>query len=94
MQSIEDMADWISSVIDSVGYKEASLVGHSQGCLVTIECTARYPDKIKTLSLMGGAGILTLIYGAQIYLASMHQLSSIFLVSSCIYFFYLNTKLS
>ena len=37
-------------------------------------------------------GILTIIYGAQIYIASMHQLSSIFLVSSCIYFFYLNSK--
>tara|TARA_B100001057_G_scaffold469140_1_gene529145 strand:+ start:3267 stop:4217 length:951 start_codon:yes stop_codon:yes gene_type:complete len=37
-------------------------------------------------------GILTVIYGAQIYLASMHQLSSIFLVSSSIYFFYINKK--
>ena len=37
-------------------------------------------------------GIFTIIYGAQIYIASMHQLSSIFLVSSCIYFFYLNTN--
>ena len=37
-------------------------------------------------------GIFTIIYGAQIYIASMHQLISIFLVSSCIYFFYLNTK--
>ena len=37
-------------------------------------------------------GILTVIYGAQIYIASMHQLSSIFLVCSCIYFFYLNTS--
>jgi cytochrome c oxidase assembly protein subunit 15 len=37
-------------------------------------------------------GILTIIYGAQIYLASMHQISSIFLVSACIYFFYINTK--
>tara|TARA_Y100001935_G_scaffold174379_1_gene144105 strand:+ start:234 stop:1250 length:1017 start_codon:yes stop_codon:yes gene_type:complete len=37
-------------------------------------------------------GILTVIYGAQIYIASMHQISSIFLVSSCIYFVYLNTK--
>ena len=58
LKSIEEMADWINSVIDAVGYKEASLVGHSQGCLVTIECTARYPDKIKTLSLMGGAGAI------------------------------------
>ena len=37
-------------------------------------------------------GVLTIVYGAQIYIASMHQISSIFLVSSCIYFFYINTK--
>ena len=37
-------------------------------------------------------GILTIMYGAQIYIASMHQISSIFLVSSSIYFLYLNTK--
>ena len=37
-------------------------------------------------------GVFTIIYGAQIYIASMHQISSIFLVSSCIYFLYINTK--
>ena len=37
-------------------------------------------------------GILTLLYGAQIFLASMHQISSIFLVSSTIYFLYINNK--
>ena len=37
-------------------------------------------------------GIFTLLYGAQIILASMHQISSIFLVSSCIYFLFLNSK--
>ncbi len=37
-------------------------------------------------------GILTVLYGAQIYVASMHQISSIFLVSSCVYFLYINTK--
>ncbi len=37
-------------------------------------------------------GIFTIIYGAQIYIASMHQISSIFLVSSCIYFFFINIK--
>ena len=35
-------------------------------------------------------GILTLLYGAQISFASMHQISSIFLVSSCIYLLYIN----
>ena len=37
-------------------------------------------------------GIFTLLYGAQILIASMHQISSIFLVTSCIYFLFLNTK--
>jgi cytochrome c oxidase assembly protein subunit 15 len=37
-------------------------------------------------------GIFTIINGAQIFIASMHQISSIFLVTSCIYFYYLNTK--
>ena len=37
-------------------------------------------------------GIFTILYGAQIYIASMHQISSIFLVSSCIYFLYINTE--
>ena len=39
-------------------------------------------------------GILTLLFGAQIVIASMHQISSIFLVSSSIYFLYLNNNSS
>ena len=37
-------------------------------------------------------GIYTVISGAHIYIAALHQLSSIFLVSSSIYFLYLNSK--
>jgi len=37
-------------------------------------------------------GIFTLLYGAQIFLASMHQISSIFLISSSVYLLYLNSK--
>ena len=37
-------------------------------------------------------GIFTLLSGAQIYLASMHQITSIFLVCSAIYFLYLSTN--
>ena len=53
----------------------------------------------KTINLLGCLlilqivlGILTILFGAQIVIASMHQISSIFLVSSCIYFFYINTN--
>ena len=37
-------------------------------------------------------GVFTIIFSAQIYIASMHQICSIFLVSSSVYFFYINTK--
>tara|TARA_B110000495_G_C22993606_1_gene585432 strand:- start:370 stop:1188 length:819 start_codon:yes stop_codon:yes gene_type:complete len=56
LKSIEDMAEWLNKVVQSIGYSEASLVGHSQGCLIGLEFAARYPKKIKTLSLMGASG--------------------------------------
>ena len=39
-------------------------------------------------------GIFTIILGAQIYIAAVHQVSSIFLVSSSIYFFFINRKIN
>ena len=39
-------------------------------------------------------GILTLVYGAHIVIASLHQINSIFLVSSSIYFLFLNKKIN
>ena len=38
-------------------------------------------------------GIFTIIHGAQIYLAAMHQLSSVFLISASVYFLFLNRKI-
>ncbi len=56
-------------------------------------------DLYKPINILGGLiivqiilGIYTVIYGAQITIASMHQISSIFLVSSSIYFLFINTK--
>jgi len=37
-------------------------------------------------------GVLTLLSGAQMFVSSMHQISSIFLVSSIIYFLYFNSN--
>ena len=39
-------------------------------------------------------GIVTLLSGATIFYSSLHQISSIFLVSSCIYFLYINFSFS
>jgi len=56
LTSIGGIADWLNSIIENLELKEVSLVGHSQGCLISLECAARYPNKIKSLSLMGGSG--------------------------------------
>ena len=37
-------------------------------------------------------GIFTILLGAHIYIAAVHQVSSIFLITSSIYFFYINTR--
>ena len=37
-------------------------------------------------------GIYTVLLGAQLYIAAVHQVSSIFLVTSSIYFFFINRK--
>ena len=46
LDSIEAMADWVIALLDSLDVNTACLVGHSQGCLVTIDAAARYPDRI------------------------------------------------
>ena len=58
LESIEEQGKWISDVIDSVEMKEASLVGHSQGCLIVLECASQFPEKVKSIGLMGGAGAI------------------------------------
>tara|TARA_Y100000590_G_scaffold409316_1_gene501390 strand:+ start:59 stop:652 length:594 start_codon:yes stop_codon:yes gene_type:complete len=56
----------------------------------------RYFNPIKIIGLVLFIqivlGIFTLLYGAQIFLASMHQISSIFLVIASVYFLYLNSN--
>ena len=37
-------------------------------------------------------GIFTIVLGAHIHIAAVHQVSSIFLVTYSIYFFYINTR--
>ena len=37
-------------------------------------------------------GIFTLLFGAQIIVSSIHQINSIFLVSSSVYFYYINSR--
>jgi pimeloyl-ACP methyl ester carboxylesterase len=50
--SIEAMADWVVKALPSA---KASLVGHSMGALIALECAARYPSRIERIAMIGVA---------------------------------------
>ena len=52
LESIEELADWVNDVVQSLDIKDVSIVAHSQGCLVALEYVSRYPDQVRSLSLL------------------------------------------
>ena len=52
LESIEEMADWLNDVVASLDIDNISLVAHSQGCLIALEYASRYPDRLRSLSLV------------------------------------------
>jgi len=55
LPSVTQAAAWIAGVLDAVGARSASLVGHSMGSLIAIEAAARYPERISKIALVGTA---------------------------------------
>ncbi|MEP5567604.1 MAG: alpha/beta hydrolase [Halioglobus sp.] len=51
--NIEAMADWIIDVLDVLKIDKAALVGHSLGSLVSLDCAARYPQRVEAIALVG-----------------------------------------
>lgn len=51
--SIGAVADWLVRLLDAVEVTEAVVVGHSMGSLATVELAARYPDRVKSVMLVG-----------------------------------------
>ena len=42
-------------MLNKIGTKQVTIVGHSQGCLVSLEFSLRFPQKIKKLVFVAGA---------------------------------------
>src|SRR3979411_1321395 len=59
LPTIADMADWTAALIDAAGAPKAKLIGHSMGSLIALETSARHPDKVAGLSLIGTAATMT-----------------------------------
>jgi pimeloyl-ACP methyl ester carboxylesterase len=53
--SVEGMADWLFSVLNELRIKTASIVGHSMGSLIALECAARHPQRVERIVLIGTA---------------------------------------
>lgn len=52
-RSVEEMADWLLSVLDAAGVRQAALVGHSMGSLIALETAHRAPQRVTRLALLG-----------------------------------------
>jgi pimeloyl-ACP methyl ester carboxylesterase len=50
--SIAGMADWVSAALQSLHIEKASLVGHSMGALISLECASRFPW-VERIALLG-----------------------------------------
>ena len=55
LKSIEEISDWIKSLMLKVDVSKVIIIGHSQGCLVGIDFASRYPDLIEKLVLVAGS---------------------------------------
>ncbi len=58
LKSIEDMADWLNKVVQVIGIKDLTILGHSQGCLVALEYVNKFPDNIKNLIFVAGSYVI------------------------------------
>jgi len=55
LSSVEGMADWIFEVLNNLKIQRASIVGHSLGSLIALECAAKRPERIERIALIGTA---------------------------------------
>jgi pimeloyl-ACP methyl ester carboxylesterase len=53
--SIEAIADWVVALLDAAGVKQATLIGHSMGALVALDCAARHRARVSRIALLGAA---------------------------------------
>lgn len=53
LATIPEMADWVMRLLDAAKLDKASVVGHSMGALVALECAARHAQRIERIALLG-----------------------------------------
>ena len=51
--SVEAIAEWLAALLDATSIEDAAMVGHSLGALAVLEMTARHPERVKRIALLG-----------------------------------------
>ena len=57
-KSIDEFSDWLAEAIEALDIQKPAVVGHSMGSLVALNFAARYPDKLRSLALLGTATLM------------------------------------
>ena len=55
LKSIQEISDWIKEMMKKININKINFIGHSQGCLVGIDFSSRYPESIEKLILVAGS---------------------------------------
>jgi len=55
LTTVAAMADWVVGALDAAKVERASLVGHSMGTLVALDCAARHPQRVERIALIATA---------------------------------------
>jgi pimeloyl-ACP methyl ester carboxylesterase len=55
LPSVAAMADWVFKVVEKTSLQSPSVVGHSMGALVALECANRHPGRVERIALIGVA---------------------------------------
>ena len=55
LKSIEEISDWIKSLMNKININKIFIIGHSQGGLVGIDFSSRYPELTKKIILVANS---------------------------------------
>lgn len=55
LTAVTAIAQWLPRVLDAANVTAAALIGHSMGALATLDCAARFPDRVSKMALLGPA---------------------------------------
>jgi class 3 adenylate cyclase len=59
--SLEQRIDDVRAIMDTIGSKRAALLGHSEGCPMSVLFAATYPERVSHLILFGGYAVAAML---------------------------------